>query len=126
MFQINVENLVQAVKSAKSPKMALDGTKLLLGDSDDYKLVFHQSFELAWRDATKRNRSIERHLGKNRDEKWKPRIVPDDAYFDKDLAAFNKTRSAKKRSRILGRILSEYQAESIVMFFAKITGKEAV
>lgn len=126
MFQINVENLVQAVKSAKSPKMALDGTKLLLGDSEDYKLVFHQSFELAWRDASKRNRSIERHLGKNSDEKWRPRIVPDDAYFNKDLSAFSKTRSAKKRSRILGRILSEYQAESIVMFFAKITGKEAV
>lgn len=125
MFQINTENLVQAVKSAKSPKMALDGTKLLLGDSEDYKLIFHQTFELAWRDATKRNRSIERHLGKNRDEKWKSRIAPEDVYFDKDLASFSKARSAKKRFKILGRILSEYEPVSISKFFAKITGKEA-
>jgi hypothetical protein len=122
---MNTENLIQAVKSSKSPKMALDGVKLLLGDSKDYKLIFHHVFELAWKDAAKRNRSIERHLGRNRDKKWKPRIVPDDTGFNEDLASFSQTRSAKKRSKILGRILSEYESVSIFKFFAKITGKEA-
>lgn len=126
MFQLNTENLVEAVKSAKSVKMALDGTNLLLGDSEEYRFIFKEVFELAWQDATRRNRAIERSAGKKRDIKWKPRTLQTDEQFETDLLEFNKTGSTRKKNRILGRILSDYEEQSIKRFFAKISVKEEV
>lgn len=121
MFQINTDTLISAVKSAKSPKMALDGTKILLGPSEEYRSIFKEVFELVWRDATRRNRAIELSAGKKRDIKWKPRFVASEEYLQADLKAFKKTHSSKKKCRILGRVLSEYEESSINTFFESIT-----
>ena len=126
MFQVNTENLVEAVKSAKSVKMALDGTKLLLGDSAEYKVIFHQVFDLAWNDATRRNRAIELSGGRKRDIKWKPRTPQDPEAFQADVKSFGKTHSLRKKSKILGRILSDHDEISIKRFFVEITGTAGV
>lgn len=124
MFQINAENLVEAVKKARSPKMALDGTKLLLGNSEGYKLVFEKVFELVWRDATYRNRAIERSAGRKADIMWRPRISPDEQAFQASLLAFRKTKSSRKSAKVLGKVLCEYDQASIQKFFAVISEKE--
>lgn len=126
MFQINTDTLVAAVKSAKSPKMALDGTKFLLGDSVEYKVIFHQVFELAWKDASRRNRAIELSGGRKRDIKWKPRTPQDPEAFQADIKSFGKTHSFRKKSKILGRVLSDHDEISIKRFFVEITGTAGV
>lgn len=125
MNLLSNETLVEAVKRAESPKMALDGVKLLLGASDKYHFIFHETFELAWKDATRRNRSIEYNEGANRDEKWKDRLRVTNESLQFDAQNFAMTKSSKRKASILGKVLSEYDAASLKEFFDLITLTEA-
>lgn len=109
--------IIEAVKKAKSSKQALDGAKLLLAGTPDYQEIFRACFEDAWSDATRRNRSIERSAGKKRDVKWKNRRTPTEQEMNEDLRQFVRF---KNKSRILGRILSEYDEQSVKQIFKMI------
>lgn len=123
MEGIDKHMIIEAVKKAKSSKQALDGVKLLFEDASEYKEIFHACFEEAWRDATRRNRIIERSHGKKRDIAWKPRYVPTEQEMKKDLHEF---LHFKNKARVLGRVLSSYNELAIKQIFEMIRNSHSV
>jgi hypothetical protein len=109
--------IIEAVKKAKSSKQALDGAKFVLSGTPDYQEIFQACFEDAWSDATRRNRSIERNSGKNSDIVWKERVTPTEQEMKEDLREFLRF---KNKTRVIGRILSKYDEQSLKQIFEMI------
>lgn len=117
MKAIDKHMIIEAVKKAKSPKQTLDGVKILLDGTTDYSEIFQACFETAWKDASRRNRSIERFEGKNSDSIWWSRHAPSEDQMKEDIRQF---LHFKNKTRVLGRILSEYDRDSLKRIFDMI------
>lgn len=116
MEDIDKNLLIEAIKSARSPKMALNGTKLLCGSGFVFSDIFKECFEIAWQDATRRNRAIEWSKGKRADELWKPRSHLDSL----QLQEIANRMISTKRYKELGKVLSELDEEGIRFIFNAI------
>ena len=114
MEGIDKQMIIEAVKKTKSPKQALNGAKFLYEESSTYSEVFKACFEEAWKDATKRNRAIERSQGKLSDVMWKPRIHLTEE--EVKLRA-NKIMKSSNPTKEWGLVLSEVDSEGIRQVF---------
>ena len=99
--------LIKAIKEAKSPKLALNGAKLLHEGDPSLGDVSRSCFEEAWADATRMNRLIERKQGKVR---WPERFDIDDDRIRSEVRQFE---SSKDKATEWGRILSTYGIDTI-------------
>ena len=99
--------LIKSIKEAKSPKLALNGAKLLYGEDPLWGDVSRACFEEAWTDATRMNRLIERKSGTVR---WPERFDIDEDRIKAEAKRFN---GSKDKSADWGRILSTYGIDTI-------------
>ena len=99
--------LIKSIKEAKSPKLALNGAKLLYGGDPSWGDVSRACFEEAWDDATRMNRLIERKSGKVR---WPERFDIDEDRIKSEAQRIN---GSKDRGTEWGRVLSTYGIETI-------------
>lgn len=115
------EVLTEAIKKSRSPKMALDGAKLLLNGGGDYPDIFKTVFETVWSDATRRNQAIERRAGKNRLLKWPPRTQLEEGACQ--LVA-KKVRRSRNPEREFGKVLSSYEEQTIKRIYQILSGSQ--
>ncbi len=108
--------LIEAIRSAKSPKMALDGAKLMFQGDPSISHVSREVFNEAWDDATRMNRLIERKSGKVR---WPNRL---DLNEERIRHEVNRYSSSNNKGEILGRILSELDEKGLLLFKESIKG----
>lgn len=113
--------LVEAIKLAKSPKMALDGVKMLLDGAGDYSEIFRIVLEPVWADASRRNRAIERRSGKNRLKKWPPRTQLEEATCQLVAKKVMRSRSVEKE---FGKVLSSYEEQTIKRIYQILSGSQ--
>ena len=116
MEGIDNNMMIEAVKNAKSPKQALNGAKMLYEGGPEYEKVFRACFEEAWKDATRRNRAIERSNGKLADTMWKPRLHLDEQQIQERVNKILKSKNSVE----WGKVLSEVDDEGIRQIFQKV------
>lgn len=113
MEGIDNDMIIEAVKKARSPKQALNGAKLLYEGGPEYEKVFRACFEEVWKDATRRNRAIEKSEGKLADVLWRPRLHLDEQQIQERVNKILKS----KNSAEWGKVLSEVDDEGIRQIF---------
>ena len=113
MEGIDNDMMIEAVKKAKSPKQALDGAKMLYEGGPEYDKVFRACFEETWKDATRRNRAIERSGGKLADTMWKTRLHLDEHQIQERVDKILKSKDSTE----WGKVLSEVDDEGIRQIF---------
>lgn len=104
------EALTESIKRSKSPKMAVDGVKMLLGSTEDYSDIFKAVLEEVWLDATLRNRAIERKAGRNELIKWPPRTNLEESECQLISKKIKKSRNPAKE---MGKVLASYNELTI-------------
>jgi len=106
--QAEKQFLILAICNARSPKLALNGAKLVYHNDESWGEISKACFERAWEDAGKRNLLIEKSGGKVR---WPERFD-----LDKERIAdeANKITSSKNKSYEWGVALSTYDATTLL------------
>ena len=99
--------LIKAIKEAKSPKLAINGAKLLYGNDPSWGDVSRACFEETWADATRMNRLIERKSGNVR---WPDRFGIDENRIKSEV---NRIKTSKEPSTEWGRVLSTYDEHTL-------------
>jgi len=94
--------LIRTITNARSPKLALNGAKLLYHNDESWKEISKACFEKAWEDASRTNQIIERSGGKSR---WPERIDIEEERISEEA---NKIIRAKDKSIAWGVALSTY------------------
>ena len=107
MEETEKQFLIKVIKEAKSPKLALNGAKLLHGGDPSWGDVSRACLEETWADATKMNRLIEKKSGTVR---WPERFDIDDDRIKSEAQRIN---GSKDRGTEWGRVLSTYGIETI-------------
>lgn len=108
MVQEEKQFLILTINNASSPKLALNGAKLVYGNDESWSEISKACFEKAWSDATRRNQLIERSGGTMR---WPNRFDIDN---EQVLVEANKINASKDKFREWGNALSTYDVTTLV------------
>ena len=107
--------LIKSIKEAKSPKLALNGAKLLYGEDPSWGDVSRSCFEEAWNDATRMNRLIEKKSGKVR---WPDRFEADEERIQIEV---RRLQAMDSKSTEWGKVLSTYGIDTIKAIRSQVT-----
>ena len=100
--------LVESIVSSRSPKLALNGAKILYGHDESWGEIHRACFEAAWEDATRMNRLIEKKSGNVR---WPERFDVTESKIKEEVERLNSSRNV---SIEWGRILSTYGENTLL------------
>lgn len=100
--------LIETINNARSPKLALNGAKLVYGGDGSWSEIHKACFDAAWEDASRRNQMIEKSGGKVR---WPNRFDIDDERIAEEAT---KITSSANKSREWGVALSTYDHATLV------------
>ena len=114
MDDLDTHMIINAIKSARSPNMALNGAKLLYGKDAKFGEIFKVCFDMAWSDASRFNQYIEENAGIPR--------RPDRLSLDEQdvTDAVEMIARSRNPARELGRCLAEYDEQAIKDIFRKL------
>jgi hypothetical protein len=107
--------IIESIKSSRSPKLALNGAKLLYGGDESWGEIHKECFEATWADATKMNRLIEKKSGNIR---WPERFEIDADRIKDEARNLN---DSKYKMKEWGRILSTYGETTLIAIQKLVT-----
>lgn len=111
--------IVKAVNRSRTPKFALDGAKMLFGDGAEYAEILHECFDNAWKDSSRRNRTLARSKGLLRETLYPQRLALDESALQAWACSIVAARNPAKE---IGRVLAELDEASIRQVFILLKG----
>ena len=108
MNQSDMQFLIKTINNARSPKLALNGAKLVYGNDESWGEIHKACLDAAWEDATRRNQLIEKSNGKSR---WPNRF---DIADERIVEEANKITSSTNKSNEWGLALSTYDHATLM------------